>query len=77
MLTPHCLLLLLLLLFLPLRKQLLLGRENYGFEVDVWSAGCVMGEMMENSVIFLGESRMDQIAQIINILGTRTMEGWS
>jgi len=46
------------------------GREDYGFEVDMWAAGCVMAEMINNSVLFLGESRADQIAQIINTLGT-------
>ena len=45
------------------------GREDYGFEVDMWAAGCVMAEMINNSVLFLGESRADQIAQIINTLG--------
>ena len=54
---------------LPL-TQLMLGRDNYGFEVDMWAAGCVMGEMINNSVLFLGDDRADQIAQIINILGT-------
>jgi len=52
--------------------DLMLGRENYGFDVDMWSVGCVMGEMINNSVLFLGDDRADQIAQIINILGTPT-----
>ena len=51
--------------------QLILGREDYGFEVDIWAAGCVMGEMLNNAVLFQGENRADQMAQIINVLGER------
>jgi len=52
--------------------DLILGRDNYGFDVDIWAAGCVMGELIMNRVLFLGENRSDQIAQIIKILGTPT-----
>jgi len=54
--------------------DLLFGREDYAFEVDVWAVACVMAEMLNNRVLFLGENRADQIAQIINILGTPTRE---
>jgi len=54
--------------------DLILGREKYRFEVDIWAAGCVMGELLDNSVLFLGENRADQIAQIISVLGTPTTE---
>jgi len=54
--------------------DLILGREKYMFEVDMWAAGCVLGELLQNRVLFLGENRADQIAQIINILGTPSPE---
>jgi len=54
--------------------DLIFGREKYEFEVDIWAAGCVLGELMDNSVLFLGENRADQIAQIISVLGTPTSE---
>jgi len=54
--------------------DLIFGRQNYGFEVDIWAAGCVMAELINNSVLFAGENRADQIAQIVNILGTPTHE---
>jgi len=52
--------------------DLMFGRDDYGCEVDMWAAGCVMGEMFLTRVLFLGDNRADQLAQIMNILGTPT-----
>lgn len=54
--------------------ELILGQENYGCEIDVWAAGCVIAEMINNTVLFVGENRADQIEQIIRVLGTPTKE---
>jgi glycogen synthase kinase 3 beta len=42
--------------------------------IDVWSAGCVLAEMMLGSPIFPGKTDVDQMVQIIKILGTPTKE---
>jgi len=36
-------------------------RLGYGKEVDVWAAGCIMGEIIDGNPIFPGESEMDQL----------------
>ncbi|PIO67175.1 hypothetical protein TELCIR_11090 [Teladorsagia circumcincta] len=41
--------------------ELLLGSKVYGCEVDIWSSGCVFGEMLRGSVLFPGKSTMNQI----------------
>lgn len=30
----------------------------FGFAVDIWSVGCIMGEMVKGSVIFQGTDRI-------------------
>jgi serine/threonine protein kinase len=40
----------------------------------VWSTGCVMAELMLGSPLFPGESGVDQLVDIIKILGTPTKE---
>ena len=47
---------------------------TYFIFVDVWSAGCVLAEMMLGSPIFPGKTDVDQMVQIIKILGTPTPE---
>ena len=42
--------------------------------LDVWSAGCVLAEMMLGSPIFPGKTDVDQMVQIIKVLGTPTKE---
>lgn len=53
--------------------ELLLCSENYGIEVDLWAAGCVIAEMLRcGRVLFDGKSNADQLAKIMMMLGTPT-----
>ena len=44
------------------------------FDADVWSTGCVMAELMLGQPLFPGESGIDQLVEIIKVLGTPTRE---
>jgi len=35
--------------------ELLIGDKNYGMEIDYWSVGCLMGELIDGNPIFPGE----------------------
>ena len=55
--------------------ELLLGAESYGFAIDIWSGGCVLAEMIAGDPVFKGEEiGMDQLVEIICVLGTITEE---
>ncbi|EFE39056.1 hypothetical protein TRV_06272 [Trichophyton verrucosum HKI 0517] len=54
--------------------ELIFGATNYTTKIDVWSTGCVMGELMLGQPLFQGESGIDQLVEIIKILGTPTRE---
>ena len=41
---------------------------------DIWSTGCVMAELLTGSPLFPGESGIDQLVEIIKILGTPSKE---
>ena len=41
---------------------------------DVWSAGCVLAELLLGQPIFPGASGVDQLVEIIKVLGTPTRE---
>jgi len=41
---------------------------------DVWSAGCVLAELMLGQPIFPGDSGVDQLVEIIKVLGTPSRE---
>ena len=43
-------------------------------DVDVWSAGCVLAELLLGQPIFPGDSGVDQLVEIIKVLGTPTRE---
>ncbi|BFZ55138.1 glycogen synthase kinase 3 [Savitreella phatthalungensis] len=54
--------------------ELIFGATNYTTKIDIWSTGCVMAELMLGQPIFPGESGIDQLVEIIKVLGTPTRE---
>jgi len=54
--------------------ELIFGATNYTTAIDVWSAGCVMAELLTGQPLFPGESGVDQLVEIIKVLGTPTRE---
>ncbi|CAD8102303.1 unnamed protein product [Paramecium primaurelia] len=52
--------------------ELIFGATDYTTQIDMWSIGCVIVEMIILEPIFPGESAQDQLLQIIKILGTPT-----
>ncbi|KAK8887382.1 hypothetical protein M9Y10_038422 [Tritrichomonas musculus] len=56
--------------------EALVDPTNYGTAADVWSAGCVIGELFSRRILFPGDSPIDQIMHIFNALGTPSEEEW-
>jgi glycogen synthase kinase 3 beta len=54
--------------------ELVVGATYYTTQVDVWSIGCVIAELVLNIPIFPGKSAKDQFMEIIKILGTPTSD---
>ncbi|KAL8170400.1 hypothetical protein V2J09_022204 [Rumex salicifolius] len=54
--------------------ELIFGATEYTSAIDVWSAGCVVAELMLGQPLFTGESGVDQLVEIIKVLGTPTRE---
>ena len=54
--------------------ELVIGATIYTTQVDVWSMGCVIAELVINKPIFAGKTATDQLLQIMKVLGTPTPE---
>lgn len=50
--------------------ELIFGATEYTVAIDLWSAGCVIAELVIGKPIFAGESSLEQIVEIIKVLGT-------
>ena len=48
--------------------------QCYFYFADTWSAGCVLAELLLGQPIFPGDSGVDQLVEIIKVLGTPTKE---
>lgn len=44
-------------------------RAPYGKAVDIWSIGCILGELADGQPLFPGESEIDQLYVIQKIVG--------
>jgi mitogen-activated protein kinase 15 len=49
--------------------EILLGSTNYTFGVDMWSAGCILAELLAGRPMFPGKSTLDQIERILDVTG--------
>lgn len=59
------------------QKVLLQGKDgNYNSPVDIWSAGCIMAELLEMRPLFPGTSQVDQAYKIVCILGQPNSTTW-
>nr|CAD1835470.1 unnamed protein product [Ananas comosus var. bracteatus] len=54
--------------------ELIFGATEYTTAIDMWSVGCVLAELLIRQPLFPGESGVDQLVEIIKILGTPTRE---
>jgi len=53
--------------------EVILGM-GYEANVDIWSIGCIFGEMVRGGVMFPGSDHIDQWTKIIELLGTPANE---
>lgn len=56
--------------------ELLLGTSIYDTAVDMWSVGCIFGELLLKEPLFQGKNETDQLARIFRLLGKPTEATW-
>lgn len=56
--------------------DVLLGSRNYSTSIDIWSAGCIMAEMLCGKPLFPGKNNEDQLVKIFKLRGTPTEQTW-
>lgn len=47
--------------------ELIFGATDYTSNIDIWSAGCVLAELLLGQPIFPGDSGVDQLVEIIKV----------
>lgn len=50
--------------------ETMLTWQKYGVEIDLWSAGCILAEMIEGKPLFPGRDHADQFLVIFDLLGS-------
>uniref|UniRef100_A0A665V5A9 mitogen-activated protein kinase n=1 Tax=Echeneis naucrates TaxID=173247 RepID=A0A665V5A9_ECHNA len=54
--------------------EVILSWMHYTQTVDIWSAGCIMAEMLQGKPLFKGSDHLDQLTEIMKITGTPSQE---
>ncbi|CAH2039007.1 unnamed protein product [Thlaspi arvense] len=56
--------------------ELLLGASHYGVGVDLWSTGCILGELYAGKPILPGKTEVEQLHKIFKLCGSPTDAYW-
>ncbi|KAJ4729802.1 Protein kinase-like protein [Melia azedarach] len=56
--------------------ELLLGASHYGAAVDLWSAGCILGELFAGKPILPGKTEVEQLHRIFKLCGSPSEDYW-
>lgn len=56
--------------------ELLFGARNYGTGVDMWAVGCILAELLLRIPFLPGDTDLDQLSKIFQVLGTPTKATW-
>ncbi|KAF5257229.1 hypothetical protein FOXYS1_12257 [Fusarium oxysporum] len=56
--------------------ELLLGAKTYDAAVDMWSVGCIFGELMTREPLLQGKNEVDQVSRTFELCGVPTEETW-
>lgn len=56
--------------------ELLLGATDYGVGVDLWSAGCILAELLAGKPIMPGRTEVEQLHKIFKLCGSPSEEYW-
>eukprot|EP00924_Labyrinthula_sp_SR-Ha-C_P005037 augustus_masked-scaffold_1-processed-gene-19.13-mRNA-1 protein AED:0.12 eAED:0.12 QI:0/-1/0/1/-1/1/1/0/465 len=54
--------------------ELLVENTQYSYGIDVWSLGCILGEIFTQKPLFPGRSRKQQLKMIIDMIGKPSEE---
>ncbi|KAL2640714.1 hypothetical protein GLYMA_06G292200v4 [Glycine max] len=56
--------------------ELLLGANHYGVAVDLWSTGCILGELYTGRPILPGKTEVEQLHRIFKLCGSPSDDYW-
>ncbi|KAK1777300.1 kinase-like domain-containing protein [Copromyces sp. CBS 386.78] len=56
--------------------ELLLGAARYGPEIDMWSVGCIFGELLTREPLLQGKNEVDELTKIFELCGLPTDDSW-
>uniref|UniRef100_A0AAX7VT79 mitogen-activated protein kinase n=1 Tax=Astatotilapia calliptera TaxID=8154 RepID=A0AAX7VT79_ASTCA len=54
--------------------EVILNWMHYTQTVDIWSVGCIMAEMLQGKPLFKGSDHLDQLTEIMKLIGTPSQE---
>jgi len=52
--------------------EVVVAAGNYGYEIDIWSVGCILAELLNRKALFPGDNYIDQLNLILELIGTPT-----
>lgn len=56
--------------------EVLLGTPSYDTSIDIWSIGCIFGELLTREPLFPGKNEVDELFKIFELCGIPSEDIW-
>lgn len=56
--------------------EICFGAQFYSFSIDIWSAGCILAEMLLCDILFRGDDDIQILSKIFTLLGIPNENNW-
>ena len=56
--------------------EIFFDAKFYSFSLDIWSAGCILAEMLLEKLLFIGQTDVEILKNIFNLLGIPNDVNW-
>lgn len=57
--------------------EILMGAKHYSTSVDVWSVGCIFGELLGRRILFQAQSPVQQVSVFFAVSGARCITNYN
>jgi len=44
--------------------EILMGAKHYGYEIDIWSVGCIFAELLSRRILFQASTPLKQVSPL-------------
>lgn len=57
--------------------EILMGAKHYGYEIDMWSVGCIFAELLSRRILFQASTPLKQVNSSVKFFWLQFLQSYS